>query len=1041
MTQHQTQTEPPARPAPPAGETPGTTTARAAGSLRSRLRRRRPALRWNIQTFIVPAVLVALWGVLLLALYQWNARTEAAHVRELALLQARAFFSQIVSTRAWNAAHGGVFVRTSELGRPNPWLPPDQRTLLASDGTLLTRMNPAYMTRQISEFLTTSQGVSFRITGLHPLRQENEADPWENESLLAFSKGARETFTLALPPAHEHPHAAESAASNGDTRHGPSFRYMAPLMADQSCLGCHRTADDTVGGLRGGISVSIAAAPLLALERQRLDQTALAYAIIGVVGLLGIGGASLQVSRKKALAEAANRMKSAFLANMSHDMRTPLTGIIGMAELLSGFQPGQPGETGGTENTGATSGVASAAPANAPIYDDAQQAAYGARYHEYLGQLRCAAANLLEIVNDITDFSCLESGRMRLAPRTFRLRPALEACLGVFRFAGERKGLSLSLHVAENVPEALVGDDFRLRQALGNLIGNAVKFTRQGGIAVVVNLVPEPAPHTVPAAAAAAAPRSGSGTVPCAVLLRFAVVDTGVGIPAEQQETIFESFVQGEAASLLCLGGTGLGLAISREIARMLDGDIGVSSTPGAGSEFWFTARFTVAGPPPDGGADSDAGRALHGDAASARNIWNIRNIQSMGLAAWVGTAGNHTACPAPSMMPTTARPPETIPASGTVSPLRLLVADDNPVNRLFMQDVLRGAGHQVAVAADGVEALRLLEELRPDLALLDVRMPGCDGTEVVRRLRAGQVPGVAPDMPVLAVTASAVGRESAALLGAGMTGCVCKPLTTAMLLTAVADAATGGTPLECPGTNGYANGMHHWREGDGPTPSHAGTPPTEAITAESAATESAGPATPGLSATFAAPEAPAGPDSSDPSDTPGTPDSLGGPDAMDEAAALEALGGNRPLFVKLCRAFLDEVDTRRAALTAAVREGRRQDALREAHALRNSAGMLRLSALHGLCDDLEQAAGLPAAAPGGQLPDLLNLLDRLLPLLEAGVARVRAVTTAAGATGAAAATGATGTTSPTGTTGTTSPTGTTDTATPGTSPAKETGR
>ncbi|WMW67125.1 response regulator [Nitratidesulfovibrio liaohensis] len=996
MTQHQPRPQPPAH---PAGETPGTATGRAARSLRSRLRRRRPALRWNIQTFIVPAVLVALWGVLLLALYQWNARNEAAHVRELALLQARAFFSQIVSTRAWNAAHGGVFVRTSELGQPNPWLPPDQRILLAADGTLLTRMNPAYMTRQISEFLTTSQGVSFRITGLHPLRQENEADPWENESLLAFSKGAQETFTLALPLDGEYPHAGEKAVGSGDTRHGPSFRYMAPLMADQSCLGCHRTADDTVGGLRGGISVSIAAAPLLALESQRLDQMGLAYAIIGVVGLLGIGGASLQVSRKKALAEAANRMKSAFLANMSHDMRTPLTGIIGMAELLSGFQPGQPGGTGGMggpENTGVTSGAASAAPANASIYDDAQQAAYGARYHEYLGQLRCAAANLLEIVNDITDYSCLESGRMRLAPRTFRLRPALEACLGVFRFAGERKGLSLSLHVAENVPEALVGDDFRLRQALGNLIGNAVKFTRQGGIAVVVNLVPDSAPHTVPLAAATPAPGPGAGTAPRAALLRFAVVDTGVGIPGDQQETIFESFVQGEAASSLCLGGTGLGLAISREIARMLDGDIGVSSTPGAGSEFWFTARFAVAGPPPNNGTESDAGRAPHGDGASAGNT---------GLSAWVGTAGSHTACPVPPAMTTTARPPETRPASGTVTPLRLLVADDNPVNRLFMQDVLRGAGHQVAVAADGVEALRLLEELRPDMALLDVRMPGCDGTEVVRRLRAGQVPGVAPDMPVLAVTASAVGRESAALLGAGMTGCVCKPLTAAMLLAAVADAATGGAPLECPGTGGYANGMHHWREGDGPAPSHAGTPPAAVVAAGSAATESAGPATPGPSDTSAAIAPPTAPDE---------------PDVMDEAAALEALGGNRPLFVKLCRAFLDEVDTRRTALTAAVREGRRQDALREAHALRNSAGMLRLAALHAQCAAMEQAAGLPADTPGAPQHGLLDLLDRLLPLLEAGVARVRAVT---GRDGESRASNAT------------------DTATPGAAPAKETGR
>lgn len=1033
-TQHQAQHEDTARPVSSADETSGPITGRAARSLRTRLRGKRPALRWNIQTFIVPAVLVALWGVLLLALYQWNARTEAAHVRELALLQARAFFSQIVSTRAWNAAHGGVFVHTSELGQPNPWLPPDQRTLMAADGTMLTRMNPAYMTRQISEFLTTSQGVSFRITGLHPLRQENEADQWENDSLLAFSKGARETFTLALPPDDEHPHVTERTSGSGDTRHGPSFRYMAPLMADQSCLGCHRTADDTVGGLRGGISVSIAAAPLLALERQRLDQTALAYAIIGVVGLLGIGGASLQVSRKKALAEAANRMKSAFLANMSHDMRTPLTGIIGMAELLSGFQPGHDADerTQGarcSEPGGLTPPAAGCAFAAAPHAEN------GARYSEYLGQLRCAAANLLEIVNDITDFSCLESGRMRLAPRSFRLRPSLEACLGLFRFAGERKGLSLSLHVAENVPDVLLGDDFRLRQALGNLIGNAVKFTREGGVAVVVNLMTEPGTHAQPAGRVSGRGGNigGSAGESRHVLLRFAVVDTGVGIPLEQQDSIFESFVQGEAASTLCLGGTGLGLAISREIARMLDGDIGVASTPGAGSEFWFTARFTVAGPPSHERTGRDATCGAPGDTG------DTDDAKDKGLAAWVGTAGQRNACPASATAGQTAPPLADGTAAEAASattggpagpaaaaPLRLLVADDNPVNRLFMQDVLRAAGHQVAVAVDGVEALRLLQELRPDLALLDVRMPGCDGTEVVRRLRAGQVPGVAPDMPVLAVTASAVGNESAALLGAGMTGCVCKPMTAAMLLAAVADAAAGGAPLECPGAGGYADDMQHWRDGETVPPAPAAAPPAATAAATAAAPTAPAPTADSVAAVPVAPVAPAPVDAPD------------APDVMDEAAALEALGGNRALFVKLCQAFLDEVDTRRTALTNAVHQGRRQDALREAHALRNSAGMLRLSALHDLCDAMESAAARPVAAPNGQaetlpylpdMPDLPDLLHRLLPLLEAGVARVRAVTMATDTTGTKGTTDAPGTTSRT---------GTTDTATPGAVPAKE---
>lgn len=960
-------------PLPHSAGDPSAAARRTPGRFRVRLRRRGSALHWNIQTFIVPTVLVALWGVLLLALYQWNARNEAAHVRELALLQARAFFSQIVSTRAWNAAHGGVFVRTSELGQPNPGLPPGQRTLLAADGTLLTLMNPAYMTRQISEFLTTSQGVSFRITSLHPLRPENGADPWEAESLRAFNAGEGETFTLS------------AGGAPSDVRHEPSFRYMAPLLADQSCLGCHRTADDTMGGLRGGISVSIAAAPLLALEQQRLGQTGMAYAIIGVAGLLGIGGASLQVSRKKALAEAANRMKSAFLANMSHDMRTPLTGIIGMAELLSAFQPGRDAAAAERENPLPEKLPAPTGPppAEPPPGDGAPRAGRRIRYNEYLGQLRCAAANLLEIVNDITDFSCLESERMRLAPRTFRLRPALESCLGLFRFAGERKGLSLLLHVAGDVPDGLLGDDFRLRQALGNLIGNAVKFTHAGSITVRVHLAPDPAP-----------PRSATRHV----LLRCAVADTGVGIPTDQQEAIFESFVQGDAASSLCLGGTGLGLAISREIARMMGGDIGVSSTPGQGSEFWFTARFAVAEPLPHDIPDSRSPRGVH--PAGGAGAIGKRHVTPEAH----GPSDHDRDIPAgqdnspdqgapPGQAGKTGQPGGVGQAKKTVAPpLRLLVADDNPVNRLFMRDVLRSAGHQAVVAVDGVQALRLLEEWRPDLALLDVRMPGCDGIEVVRRLRAGRVPGVAPDMPVLAVTASAVGSESAALLGAGMTGCVCKPLTAAVLLAAVADAAAGGTPLECPGAPGYADGVHRWRDGGASADALvevSARPPAAPPAALSGSTFQSGGA-----------NAPSG------RELPGEPDTL--TDSMDEPAALEALGGNRTLFLKLCLAFLDEVDARHAALTRAVREERRQDALREAHALRNSAGTLRLPALHGLCAAMEKAAGGFAAAPDSRLDDLLR---QLTPILETSIARVRAVVGASG---------------------------TPHTATPGTSPEKE---
>ncbi|AAS95103.1 ATP-binding protein [Nitratidesulfovibrio vulgaris] len=802
-------------------------------------------MNWTWQTLRIPCALTLLWCLLLLGLYRWNADSEADHIHELALLQARSFFAQIVATRAWNAVHGGVLVPESAYGPPNPYLPEDDRVVTTSDGQRLTRVNPAYMTRQISEILNDREGVGFRITSLFPLRPENAPDVWEKAALDKFRYGEKEVFTL-------------EQGMKGSLSH---YRFMAPLATDATCMNCHRDERDVTGGQRGGISVALAAAPLLAVQADRLNTLSITYWCIAIVGVFGIGGATLLISSRQAVAEAANRMKSAFLANMSHDMRTPLTGIIGMADLLEA--PGCPPE----------------------------------RRSAYIAQLKGASANLLEIVNDITDYSCLESGRLRLLPRHFALRNAVDECLGLFRFTCEQKGLTLTADIPPGLPDSLTGDDFRLRQALGNLVSNAVKFTRRGTITVAVREEERSAED---------------------VMLRFTVQDTGVGIPLHEQDAIFESFVQGGAAHELRMGGTGLGLAITRDIAAMCGGTAGVHSTPGTGSSFWFTARLGIA---TEQEARADRRQPLVQD--SHVPYRSPLPPSEEVLPHQTGDSAAMTCSPA------------SLSVASPAHRLRILVADDNPVNRLFLHDALTGAGYDVMCASDGLEALECLADGRGfSLALLDVRMPGLDGLDVLRHMRAGDVPGIRPDTPVLMVTASAAGDERAQLLNAPADGVIIKPLRVATLLEQVHRVLHPGTAAMAAASPPALPPSSHC-PGDAPLPSAS-------------------------AASYPPPVAPLSTVASQQQDTTPLP-------VHDTQAALADLAGNEGLLARLYAAFLDDVPTRRTALmrTLEVRQTSEWDLAplrREAHALCNSAKALHLGHLAASTSALEMAcvAGAP---------------------------------------------------------------------------------
>jgi PAS domain S-box-containing protein len=375
----------------------------------------------------------------------------------------------------------------------------------------------------------------------------------------------------------------------------------------------------------------------------------------------------MKLIKAKEAAEAANVAKSEFLANMSHEIRTPMNAIMGFTDLLMETE-----------------------------MSDAQR--------HYAQIVQKSGGTLLNLIEDVLDISKIAAGKLELERLDFDLLDLLKDFIDTMSLRAQLKGLELSYNLKENVPLLLHGDPSRLTQILTNLTGNAIKFTSEGKIIIHVSVESQNCDN---------------------VMLRFSVSDTGIGIPEEKIDLIFEKFTQADASNSRRFGGAGLGLAISKQLVEMMDGNIGVISKVGEGSEFWFTV-----------------------------------GLEKQSKAKWIEKSEKENL----------------IQTNNNV--LKILLVEDDMHSQEVAQSMLINLEYDVDTVNNGAEAIKALETQPYDLVLMDIQMPEMDGLEATKIIRSPESKVINKDIPIIALTAHAIEGDRERFIKAGMNDYISKPVT-----------------------------------------------------------------------------------------------------------------------------------------------------------------------------------------------------------------------------------------------------------------------
>ena len=385
-----------------------------------------------------------------------------------------------------------------------------------------------------------------------------------------------------------------------------------------------------------------------------------------------------QIKEYQEKTDASNQLKSMFLANISHEIRTPMNGIIGMYNVL--------------KQTDLT---------------DEQQ--------EFLDIINLSGNNLLTIIDDILDLSRIEAGQLMLENNKFFLSNEINSVIDLLENKAKGKGIKLYTSFESSTPNAYIGDPVRLKQILINLTNNAIKYTKEGSVTIKIEADKIESDYC---------------------LMKFSVIDTGIGISKDGQEKLFKAFSQIDSTTTRKYGGTGLGLAISKNLSSLMGGNIGVESEEGKGSKFWFTAKIK---------RDQD--------------------------------------------IPDLIEKNKLVVKEKTLNPLNILLVEDNFLNQKFAIATLRKEGHKIDIAENGKIAVDLFKKGKYDIILMDIQMPVMDGIEATKEIRKIEMKSEKKEhTKIIAITAYVMERDRSMCLGAGMNEYLAKPFKPNELIKLIED-------------------------------------------------------------------------------------------------------------------------------------------------------------------------------------------------------------------------------------------------------------